>query len=236
MNRKLFNTRNAALPATDTVNEAGGKAYALSAEQKLAQLAATGCLNQTFYAGAETQMDTILATAAACDAKFVARTAIFARRHGFMKDMPALLLAHLAQHDAELLAKVFSRVIDDGKMLRNFVQAVRSGVTGRKSLGTAPKRLVKQWLDGHSDDQIFRASVGQQPSLADVVKMVHPRPATPQRQALYGWLCSRKVEMELLPPLVREFEAFKGSPGTAMPDVPFQMLTALSLGQAHWMQ
>ncbi|MDB6132774.1 MAG: hypothetical protein JWM59_1017 [Verrucomicrobiales bacterium] len=236
MNRKLFNTRNAALPATDTVNEAGGKAYALSAEQKLAQLAATGCLNQTFYAGAETQMDTILATAAACEAKFVARTAIFARQHGFMKDMPALLLAHLAQRDAELLAKVFSRVIDDGKMLRNFVQAVRSGVTGRKSLGTAPKRLVKKWLDGHSDDQIFRASVGQQPSLADVVRMVHPRPATPQRQALYGWLCSRKVEMEMLPPLVRDFEVFKGSPGTAMPDVPFQMLTALSLGQAHWSQ
>ncbi|MES2705626.1 MAG: RNA-binding protein [Verrucomicrobiota bacterium] len=236
MNLKLFNTRNAALPAADTRNEAGGKAYPLSPEQKLAQLAATGCLNQTFYAGAEAQLDAILSTAAACDAAFVARTALFARQRGFMKDVPALLLAHLAQRDAELLAKVFNRVIDDGKMLRNFVQAVRSGVTGRKSLGTAPKRLVKDWLTAHTDDQLVRASVGQQPSLADVVKMVHPRPSTPQRQALYGWLCSRKVEAEMLPRLVRDFEAFKASSSQPMPEVPFQMLTSLDLSEAHWSQ
>jgi len=31
------------------------------------------------------------------------------------------------------------RVINNGKMLRNFVKIVRSGVAGRKSLGTAPK-------------------------------------------------------------------------------------------------
>ena len=30
---------------------------------------------------------------------------------------------------------VFPRVIDNGKMLRNFVQVVRSGTVGRKSFG-----------------------------------------------------------------------------------------------------
>ena len=39
-----------------------------------------------------------------------------------MKDMPALLAAILAVRDLELLAQVFPRVIDSGKMLRNFVQ------------------------------------------------------------------------------------------------------------------
>lgn len=234
MNFNLFNTRKAALPAADTRNEAGGKAYTLTAEHKLAQLAATGCLNNTFYADAGEQLDSVLAAAGACDAEFVARTAVFARNHGFMKDMPAVLLAHLAGRDVEVLGKVFTRVIDDGKMLRNFVQAMRSGAAGRKSLGTAPKRLVKNWLAARTDDQLFRASVGQQPSLADVVKMVHPRPSTPQRQALYGWLCSRKVEAEMLPPLVREFEAFKTSSSNPVPDVPFQMLTVLNLTQKHW--
>lgn len=236
MNWKLFNTGKAALPAADTRNEAGGKAYQLSAEQKLAQLASTGCLNHTFYANAEDQLDNVLKAAAACEAPFVARTAVFARRHGFMKDMPAVLLAHLAGRDADLLAQVFPQVIDDGKMLRNFVQVLRSGVTGRKSLGTAPKRLVKNWLTARTDDQLFRASVGQKPSLADVVKMVHPRPATPQRQALYGWLCSRKIEAGMLPQLVKDFESFKTSSGQPLPDVPFQMLTALDLTQAHWTQ
>ena len=38
------------------------------------------------------------------------------------------------------------RVIDNGKMLRTFIQIVRSGAVGRKSLGTRPKRLVQRWL------------------------------------------------------------------------------------------
>ena len=61
-----------------------------------------------------------------------------------MKDMPALLCAVLASRAPGLLAEVFDRVIDDGRMLRNFVQIMRSGVVGRKSLGTLPKRLVQQ--------------------------------------------------------------------------------------------
>src|SRR3989442_1548012 len=83
-----------------------------------------------------------------------------------------------------LLGRVFDRVLDDGRMLRNFVQIVRSGVTGRKSLGTLPKRLVQLWLATHGDEAVFRASVGNDPSLADVIKMVHPRPATDARRAL----------------------------------------------------
>ena len=237
MNPLLFKSSSGRLPATDTCNEAGGKAFTLGPQLTLAQYVATGCLNGTFYATAETQLDTVLKMAAACDAEFVAKTAVFSRQRGFMKDVPALLAAHLAQRDPVLLRKVFARVIDDGKMLRNFVQIIRSGVTGRKSLGTAPKRLVQRWLTARTDDQLLRASVGQHPSLADIVKMVHPKPNTPQRQALYGWLCSRKVEAQLLPPLVQGFEAFKESrDALALPDVPFQMLTALELGPAHWSQ
>ena len=56
-----------------------------------------------------------------------------------MKDMPAALAATLAVWDTALLAQVFGRVIDNGKMLRNFVQIVRSGAMGRKSLGSAPR-------------------------------------------------------------------------------------------------
>ena len=51
-----------------------------------------------------------------------------------MKDMPALLCAILAVRDVKLLEAIFPRVIDNGKMLRTFVQILRSGVVGRKSL------------------------------------------------------------------------------------------------------
>jgi len=222
------------LPKTDARNEAGGPAFAFSPKHALAQYAVTGCLNSTFYASAETQLDKVLALAGAADAEFVAKTAVYCRTHGYMKDMPALLCASLAARDSGLLARVFNRVIDDGKMLRNFVQIVRSGVAGRKSLGSAPKRLVQRWFEQRDDAQVLRAAVGQSPSLADVIKMVHPRPADAAREALYGWLIGRPHNADALPPLVRQFEAFKRGDSKVAPEVPFQMLTALELGRAAW--
>ena len=41
------------LPAENVRNKAGGPAYRLTAKQALAQYAATGCLNATYYASAE---------------------------------------------------------------------------------------------------------------------------------------------------------------------------------------
>ena len=120
-------------------------------------------------------------------------------------------------------------------MLRNFVQIVRSGATGRKSLGSVPKRLVLDWLDRRTDEQFFTGSVGNAPSLADVLKMVHPKPATQSREALYGYLIGTTVAAEALPEAVQAFEQYKADPaGAEVPDVPFQMLTALPLGRDGW--
>ena len=168
--------------------------------------------------------------------EFIARTALYARSAGYMKDLPALLCALLATKGPGLLAEVFDRIIDDGRMLRNFVQIVRSGVTGRKSLGTLPKRLVRQWIEQRDDAALFRASVGNDPSLADVVKMIHPKPADASREALFGYLIGRPFNAEALPEIVRQFEAFKSGASNEVPNVPFQMLTALPLTVAHWRQ
>ena len=235
-NKKLFARAlpYAPLPATNATNEAGGSAYALSAKQALAQYAATGTLNGTFYASAEDQLEKALGFAQAVDPVFLAKTAVYARERSFMKDMPALLAAVLSARSPELLGKVFGRVVDDGKMLRNFVQVMRSGATGRKSLGSGPKKLVLRWLESRTEEELFKASVGNDPSLADVVKMVHPKPATPEREAIYGWLIGRPHDASKLPPLVTAFEDYKAKKAGTPPDVPFAMLTALDLGRAEW--
>jgi len=233
-NQTLFQTLAGKFSPADTVNEAGGKAYALAPKHALAQYAVTGCLNGTFYADAETQLQRVLELASAAGADFTAKVAVHARQKGHMKDMPALLCAALSVLDADKLKAVFPRICDDAKMVRNFVQIMRSGAVGRKSLGSVPKKLVQQWLDSRTDEQLFRATVGQSPSLADLVKMVHPRPANPQRAAFYGWLLGREHEAAALPDCVKGFEAFKRGESKEVPDVPFQMLTALSLGQAGW--
>jgi 60 kDa SS-A/Ro ribonucleoprotein len=162
------------LPKTDTLNEEGRPAYTFSAKHALAQYAATGCLGSTFYASGEKQLDRVLQLCGQVEPEFIAQAALYARHKGFMKDLPALLCAVLSVRSPGLLAEIFDRVIDSPKMLRNFVQIMRSGVVGRKSLGTLPKRLILQWLEKRSDEQLFAGSVGNDPSLADLVKMVHP--------------------------------------------------------------
>jgi 60 kDa SS-A/Ro ribonucleoprotein len=234
-NKNLFKSLVGKLvPATNARNEEGAPAYALTPKQALAQYAATGCLTQTFYAGEREQLAVVLELCEKVEPEFVAKTAVYARERGFMKDTPALLLAVLASKDVRLLARVFPRVADNGKMLRNFVQILRSGVAGRKSLGTAPKRLVREWLEARDASAVFRASVGQSPSFADILKMVHPRPRDAEREALYGYVLGREFRPESLPAVVREFEAFKAGERAVVPDVPFQMLTALELGKAEW--
>jgi 60 kDa SS-A/Ro ribonucleoprotein len=234
-NKNLFKSIVGKLiPATDAVNEERAPAYAFTPRHALAQYAVTGCMNATFYTTAEAQLTKVIELCREVDAEFVARTAVYARERGFMKDIPALLCAVLSVKDRALLGRVFPRVIDNGKMLRNFVQIMRSGVVGRKSLGTAPKRLVRDWLEARSEDTVFTASVGQSPSLADILKMVHPKPQTPARAALYGYFIGRDHDAEELPKIVRDFEAFKSGDSLEVPDVPFQMLTALELSKLEW--
>jgi 60 kDa SS-A/Ro ribonucleoprotein len=234
-NKNLFKSIFGKLiPATDTLNDERAPAYAFTPRHALAQYAATGCLNSTFYATAETQLQKVIELCGEIEPEFIARTAVYARERGFMKDIPALLCAVLSVKDRALLARAFPRVIDNGKMLRNFVQIMRSGAVGRKSLGTAPKRLVREWLETRSDEQVFKASVGQAPSIADIVRMVHPRPKTVARAALYAYLVGRAAEAGSLPGIVSEYEAFKKGDRAETPDVPFQMLTALELGRNDW--
>ena len=235
-NTNLFQSIKNRFTKTDTYNEAGGIAYTLTPKQQLAQLAATGCLNNTFYADAQSQLDQVLKLAESLDAEFIAKTAVYARQKGFMKDMPALLLAVLAQKDVNMLARVFDQVVDNGKMLRNFAQIIRSGAVGRKSFGNRPKKLMQTWLLTATEKQLLNAAIGNSPSLADVVKMVHPKPREAWRAAWFAWLIGKPYDREALPLITRAFEDYKQSREGELPNVPFQMLTALDLNSGDWAQ
>lgn len=236
-NTQLFQSlKGSLLPKTTTVNQEGAPAYAFSPKHKLAQYAATGCLNATFYANAETQLNAVLELCKELDAAFIAKTAVYCRGRGYMKDMPALLAVVLAARGAAELAPVFKRVVVNGKMLRNFVQIIRSGAVGRKSLGSRPKKLVQAWLNTASEKELLAAAVGTAPSLADVVKMVHPKPVEAWRETFFAWLIGKPYNAEALPPNVKAFEVYKQDRAQPIPDVPFQMLTALELSAAAWAQ
>jgi 60 kDa SS-A/Ro ribonucleoprotein len=235
-NKALFQSAVVAqlVPAATTRNREDAPAYALNPEATLAQLAVTGTLANTIYATAETHLAEAIAAARAVDPMFVAKAAIYARKAGHMKDLPALLAAYLTVADPDLAVPVFRRVIDNGRMLRSFVQLMRSGQVGRSSLGTRPKRLIKVWLETASMRDLMFAATGNDPSLADIVRMVHPLPADPERRAFYGWLLGKPYDVAALPAEIAAFEAWKLAPSGALPPVPFQWLMSHPLAPEQW--
>ncbi|MBG6118200.1 MULTISPECIES: vWA domain-containing protein [unclassified Sphingobium] len=234
-NKSLFaSALSRFLPRADTVNQAGGSAYAYGPEARLAQLAVTGTLADGFYSNAETQLADVVLAAKDVDPDWVAKCAVYSRKSGAMKDMPALLAAYLTMADPDLSVRVFKRVTDNGRMLRTFVQIMRSGQVGRASLGSRPKRLVREWLEQASMAQLMHAATGNDPSLADIVKMVHPAPASAERRAFYGWLIAKPYDVAALPPEIAAFEAWKRAPQGELPQVPFEWLTAFPLSAEQW--
>jgi 60 kDa SS-A/Ro ribonucleoprotein len=231
------------LTSTST-NYAGGDAYAMSPENALAQLAVTGCFNNTFYTTAESQAEQVLDLVSKADPEFVAKLAVYAHTTGYMKDMPAALLANLATKNPELCVRAFPRVISNGKMLRNFAQILRSGKFGKRNMSSQRlRKAIAQWFNSRTDEQIFFNSVGNNPTLGDVVKMARVRPTTKERSALYAHLIGKEksffngenfVTAESLPALVAAYEAFRVSPAGEIPNAPFEMLLGLQLNPDDW--
>ena len=114
------------------------------------------------------------------------------------------------------------------------LSASRSGQTGRTSLGSRPKRLVREWLEQASIRSLMAAATGNDPSLADIVRMVHPAPTTAERRAFYGWLIGKPYDVDALPAEIAAFEAWKRDPSRELPDVPFEWLTSFSLTAEQW--
>ncbi len=217
-NKWLFKSAKSTVPSATVMNEAGGPAYALPPKHALAQLAATGCLNGTFYADAAKQFETLTNLIdAVADNTYLAKLAVYARRRGLMKDMPAALLCALSSRDAALTKQVFARVIDNGRMLRTLFQMTRSGRFGRKGLSSSLRNNFRRWLNTASDSALLSASIGRDPSLRDILRMARPKPSDDARRALFGWLTEKPVERwapataEHLPESVQLLEAYRRS-------------------------
>jgi 60 kDa SS-A/Ro ribonucleoprotein len=215
-NKGLFASFKSLLPRANARNEEGARAYQLPPKHALAQLAATGCFNGTFYAQAENQLATLLALVNQVDDNvFLAKLALYSREHAFMKDMPAALLLVLSKRDRALFRGAFDRVVDNGRVLRTLFQMIRAGQFGRKSLSYALQRAFQRWLNDASVGRLLTASIGNDPSLRDVLRMARPTPRDNARRALFGWLTNKPVEKwapastDELPAEARALDAYR---------------------------
>lgn len=222
-------------PKADTINSAGGAAFGMSAEHALAQYACAGFLGSTFYASAEAQLDKVQALALEVSPMFLAKTTIYSRSRGHAKDMPALLCVILLHRDAKLFELVAPQVLDNGRMIRNFVQMLRSGrFFGRVNIPKPAKRFIQRWLLKREGYKLFRDSVGNNPSIADVIRMVHPKPRTREQRAIFGYLTGgNDVVEEFLPRDVQKYNLWKRH-GGSVPNVEFRLLTSAELTTEQW--
>jgi len=218
-NSTLFSSLKSLLTRTNSVNEAGGRAYELTPKHALAQMAATGCFNSVFYASAENQLDELQKLIAQVDDNvFLAKLAVYSRERAFRKDMPAALLLVLSKRDTVLFHQVFDRVVDNGRVLRTLFQMIRSGQFGRTSLSSSLQRAFQRWLNEASVGKLLSASIGNDPSLRDVLRMARPTPKDNARRALFGWLTDKKQS--------------KWAPATVA-DLPEQVQGLISYRQAE---
>ena len=200
-NKSLFASMLGRLPKANAVNEAGGLAYKLEPKHALAQVAATGTFGNAFYSTAETQLDEVLKLIDEVDDnQYLAKLALYAREKAFMKDMPAALLVALSVRDTELMHRVFDRVVDNGRVLRTVFQMIRSGQfknkagKGRVGLSSSVQRAFQRWLNTASVGKLLSASIGNDPSLRDILRMARPTPKDNARRAMFGWLTDKSID------------------------------------------
>ena len=217
-NKTLFSSIKSKFARTDTYNEAGGRAYKFAPKHALAQMAATGCFGNVFYASAQDQLDEMRKLIDQVDDDvFLAKLAVYARERAYMKDMPAALLVVLSKRDTELMHRVFDRVVDNGRVLRTMFQMIRSGQFGRTSLSSSLQRAFQRWLNEASVSKLLSASIGNDPSLRDVLRMARPTPKDNARRALFGWLTEKETD--------------KWAPATEV-DLPVQVQSLIAYRQA----
>lgn len=242
MNNTLFSSSEL------VANEAGGSAYALDEKNALAQYVCTGTFNGTYYSSGSDQLEAVkkLVINLRKDPRYIAKLAVYGRNEGKMKDMPAFLCAVLAcWGEHELFHLVFDKVINDGKMLRNFVQIGRSGQAGRKlnmSAG-ACRKAIQRWFDNHNEEFIFRGSLGNNPSFKDILALSHVKPNTKSKAALFAYLYGHPVvgdtirvqrrdgvathDFNDLPDIVKNLELFKRDKSRDIPRVDFRLLDSI---------
>ncbi|MGL4550998.1 MAG: vWA domain-containing protein, partial [Gemmataceae bacterium] len=85
------------------------------------------------------------------------------------------------------------------------------GRFGRKGLSSALQKAVQLWLNGAGVGTLLAASVGNDPSLRDVLRLARPTPVSEERRALFGWLTGKPHDAALLPEQVRALIAFRAA-------------------------
>ena len=216
----------------------GGMAFQLKDKAALAQYALTGVFKDTFYTTAIQDFEKIKELTEKLtnrDDEYIAKLALYARKFGNMKDMPAYLLAVLSTRNIELTKKIFNRVITNGKMLRTFCQIIRSGQAGRKSFGSGLKNVINLWLNTAMPHMLLNA-IGTNPSLKDIISMTHPKPIDEERKHMFAYFLNKEYDVQKLPEIFKQYILYKLGSTHMLPKVDFRLLTYCNISADNYVK
>lgn len=190
-------------------NREGRPGYHRSLKEQVVQVLSTGTLGNTFYASgselAAEAVEVILQARNECPL-FLARALVWARENGLMKTLPVLGLALLSGGGARTkkhFLAAFPRVVQTPDDLRSFVECVKSGaIPGRKGLGGVTVAPVAEFLANISEYHAMKygSENSKGMTLADIIRMSHPKPQTAEAEERLGWLIGkRKARYECNP-------------------------------------
>ena len=185
-----FNRSKTAAAQPDTVNHAGSEAFQASPKLELAALMLTATLADGFYrTGDQTVARVKLLIAQNPDKRFVAKTALYARKEAGLRSVTHLAAGELARQvkgeawTAPFFARLVHRPDDALEIL-----AYQLGTYGRPVPNSLKKGLGAA-LAGFDEYQLakYRAT-GAELSLVDAVNLVHPPHTEALRKLVNGTL------------------------------------------------
>lgn len=153
----------------------GGVAYKLPFKEQLAEFFSLGLLNGNFYQTQEAvfrNAKSLFEKALQECPEFATKAAIYGNNVNSLKLVPTIWLVYLSTlEDKTLFKKAFSRIIQNPKMLHDFVEISRKGGI-RQGLGRGVKKVVNDWLVEHLNEYQVSRNKGK---LADVIKVSRPK-------------------------------------------------------------
>lgn len=185
-----LNKKRTPARAKTTVNHGGEKSYVYSDKEALTAMATTSLVSDNYYTKAEdtlNELRDVLSRLSNSDPEFVLKTAAFARKEMNMRSFPQVILAE-ASHDPKLKKFVrkyadliMSRADEPADVLAYYMD------TFGKPLPNSLKRAIARRLEKFTPYQLAKYQRSKSAvSMADVIKLTHPRLDEIGKQILEG--------------------------------------------------
>lgn len=183
-------------------NYEGAKAYKLSPEMELYSAVVTAGLSDTFYEKDGTRLARVQELMKKNDAEFVAKLAVYTRKHMYMRSVPMVLAVELAKENSgnTLVSKTVNGVIqraDEITELLSYYQLANKR-TGTKKLNKLSKQVQKGLaaaFNRFDEYQFSKYNRDAEVKLRDALFLVHPKAKSEEQQVLFNKIAEKNLSV-----------------------------------------